>query len=163
MGIPLTVFSLYRLDGVACEHYLLLRVHQPAFSNADAGSYDLAVRVADARRDVLIRACETTLGCAGAHTVHLDGELQARPTGDALSEGPAGGEVNLWVARTRYGPPWVVLGTAECEDAFWREVEEHDDLAALRPIRPAIRRRARFLADDEGTDGDADPGGALIA
>ena len=51
------------------------------------------------------------------------------------------------MAQTRFGAPWVVLGTAKSEPAFWRAVAEEDDLAGLGPLRPATRARAFFLAD----------------
>jgi len=153
MGIPLTVFSLYRLDGEgdACPHYLLLRVHQPEFGNADAASYDRAVDAAEAKRRALLGLHAGMLAkeCAVSHAATLVGELQSLPVGEALVDGPGGGDVELWVAQTRFGAPWVVLGTAESEDAFWRAVEEDGDLSGLGPIRPAERLRAFFLADQD--------------
>ena len=52
MGIPLTIFSLYRLDGDggACPHHLLLRVRQAGFSNADEGEYAHAAAAAEQAR-----------------------------------------------------------------------------------------------------------------
>jgi hypothetical protein len=152
MGIPLTVFSLYRLEGGGCSHGLLLRVRQPGFSNADAGAYDRAVQVAEARRSTLLRVYQSELlprECAAPHQAGLAGELQAWPAGEGLAEGAGGGEVELWIAQTRYGAPWVVMGTAESEAEFWRHVEEDDDLAALGPVRPAVRERAFFLVDQD--------------
>jgi hypothetical protein len=155
MGIPLTIFTLHRLEGDGCAHHLLLRVRQPGFANADAGAYDRAVDVADARRADLIRRYQSDLlpaRCAAAHQVRLIGELQAPPVGDALNQGAGGGEVELWIAQTRYGAPWVVMGTAENEAAFWAAVDADDDLAGLGPIRPAVRLPAFFLAQDEDQD-----------
>lgn len=155
MGIPLTVFSLYRLDGdgEACPHHLLVRVEQPGFSNADAAEYDRAVQAAEDRRRALIERYRTRVlarQCPAAHTPHLAGELQAWPAGDVLADGPGGVYVDLWIAQTRFGAPWVVLGTAESEAAFWREVDEDDDLAGLGPMRPAARQRTFFLTDADG-------------
>ena len=155
MGIPLTVFSLYRLEGAGCAHHLLLRVRQAAFSNADAAAYDRAVHAADARRGALIRVYQSDLlprECAAPHEARLVGELQARLVGDGLSEGRGGREVDVWIAQTRYGAPWVVMGTAESEEEFWRGVEEDDDLAGLDPRRPAARQRVFFLADADDDD-----------
>ena len=161
MGIPLTIFSLYRLDGQggACAHYLLLRVGQPEFSNADAGEYENAVQVAEAKRRALIGryfAQVLARDCPAAHTPHLAGELQAWPAGETLADGPGGINVELWVAQTRYGPPWVVLGTAESEEAFWREIADDDDLSGLGPVHPAARLRAHFLTDADGPCNPAD-------
>jgi hypothetical protein len=161
MGIPLTIFSLYRLDGDggACSHPLLLRVRQAGFSNADAGEEDHAIRSAEERRRALIDAYRTGVlaaECDASHAVRLVGELQARPAGDVLDEGRGGSHVDVWVAQTRYGAPWVVLGTGEDEAAFWRAVREDDDLAALGPVAPAERLRAYFLTDEGLGPGDAE-------
>lgn len=150
MGIPLDIFSLYRLQGAVCQHHLLLRVGRPAFNNADEGDYARAVDAADKRKGALIEAykAEVLAGeCAGPHTVSLAGELQSNPTGDELSEGRGGFYVNLWVAETRFGHPWVALGTAEDEEAFWREVEQDENLSSLGASRPAKRRLAYFLTE----------------
>jgi hypothetical protein len=152
MGIPLTIFTLYALDGDACVHHLLLRLRQPAFSNADAADYDRAVLVVEQWRQAFLRVYQRRIllrTCAAVHEVRLIGELQARPVGDELSEGVGGGEVDLWTAQTKHGAPWLVMGTAESEAAFWRGVDEDDDLAALGPIRPGVPRRAFFLAERE--------------
>jgi hypothetical protein len=155
MGIPLTIFTLHRLEGADCAHHLLLRVRQPGFSNADAGDLDRAVQSADARRDALIRRYTSKVlprECAAAHEMRLIGEMQAWPVGDDLAEGAGGGDVDVWIAQTRYGAPWVVMGTAESEAAFWRAVGEDDDLAGLDPLHPALRRRAFFLTDGDDED-----------
>lgn len=154
MGIPLTVFSLYALENAnaGCLHHLLLRVEQPGFSNADAADYDRAVELADAKRHALIRAYEAgplAKSCPAPHQPRLLGELQSRPAGDVLMDESGGRLVDVWAAETRHGHPWVVMGTADDEDAFWRLVEADDDLAGLGPIRPAVLRRAWFLAEPD--------------
>ena len=155
MGIPLAIFSLYRLDGAgdACPHHLLLRVRQAGFSNADAGEYDRVSRAADDRRRALLERYQggaLAKECPAAHTPHLVGELQAWPPGgEVLVDGPGGRVVEVWVAQTRYGAPWVVLGTAESEEAFWREVQADGDLASLGSQPPAAMHRAFFLTDED--------------
>ena len=154
MGIPLTIFSLYALEnaGAGCRHQLLLRVEQPEFSNADAGDYDRACDVAEEKRRALTRSYEAGVlatACAASHAPRLIGELQSHPAGEELIDAPGGREVDVWVAETPFGHPWVVMGTAEDEDAFWREVEVDEDLAGLGPIRPAVKRRAFFLAESK--------------
>ena len=152
MGIPLDIFSLYRLqnEGGSCHHYLLLKVEQPAFSNADEGEYDYAVEVADRKRSALIEAYEAEFlakECAGPHVVNLVGELQARPIGDELFDEWGGFHVDLWVAETRFGRPWVVMGTAENEEAFWHGLEQDEELSSLDACRPARRERVFFLTE----------------
>lgn len=152
MGIPLDIFSLYRLqgEGAGCEHHLLLRVGRRAFSNADEDDYASAVAAADKIRSALIEAyeAETLSGeCDGRHAVNLMGELQSHPTGEELTEEGGGFYVDLWVAETRFGHPWVVLGTAENEEEFWREVGRDEELSSLGPRMPATKRRAYFLTE----------------
>lgn len=154
MGIPLQIFSLYRLQNKSaqCNHYLLLRVEQPAFSNADAGEYDYAVEVADENRQTLIRFYEREVlprDCTGPHAATLVGELQGHPTGEQLNEGRGGFQLDLWIAETRFGHPWVVMGTAVDEEAFWREIEQDEDLLRLGPVRPAAKHRAYFLPEED--------------
>lgn len=152
MGIPLEVFSLQSLrrEGTNCEHHLLVRVSRPGYSNADEGDYARAVRAADEKRDALVSGYASRVlaaECAGVHTSELVGELQARPAGEELSGERAGFYVELFVAETRYGSPWVVMGTAADEEEFWREVEEDPDLSTLGARRPARKLRAYFLAE----------------
>jgi hypothetical protein len=152
MGIPLEIFSLHRLrsDDAKCLHYLLVKVAQAGFNNADEGDYDRAVEAADNMRRRLIEAFEAKMladGCAGKHLVNLIGELQSYPTGDELRDEYGGFYVDLWIAETRYGHPWVVLGTAENEAAFWREVEQDEELSSLGASLPAKRLRAYFLTE----------------
>jgi len=120
-------------------------VRQSGWRNADASEYDAAFDQAEERRQTLLVA---HFGVEPA-AAHLLGELQFHPPGDALRDGPGGAEVELWVAETRYGAPWVVLGTAPSEKAFWRAVSGDDDLSGLGALRPARRVRAFFLTDDE--------------
>ena len=150
MGIPVDIFSLYRLRGAGCEHYLLLRVGRPEFGNADEGDYARASEAADGKARALLGLYERwTLAavCGREHAPELAGELQSRPAGEELAEGGGGVYVELWVAGTRYGHPWVVLGTAASEEEFWRALEEDDDLAGLGARGPARRVRAFFLTE----------------
>lgn len=157
MGIPLDIFSLYRLQGAGCRHHLLLRVGQRAFSNADEGDYARAVEAAERKRRALIGAyeAEALAGvCGGRHATELVGELQARPAGGELFEGRGGFYVDVWVAETRFGHPWVVLGAAYSEEEFWREVGQDEDLSSLGAKRPARRLRAYFLAEEDEARAD---------
>jgi hypothetical protein len=154
VGIPLDVFSLYQLrgEGADCLHHLLLRVGRPGFSNADEGDYARAVEAADEKVRVLLEeygAGVLAAACAGPHTASLLGELQARPVGAESFEGRGGFYVDLWLAETRFGRPWVVLGAAPDEEAFWREVAEDEDLSSLGAGGPARRLRAYFLAEED--------------
>ncbi|MBD1860958.1 MULTISPECIES: hypothetical protein [Trichocoleus] len=152
MGISLEIFSLYRLaqEDANCSHYLLLKVDQAAFSNADAGEYNYVVEVADRIREALIevyRAEQLANECTEFHVATLIGELQNTPIGEELRQEHSKFYLDLWVAETRFGHPWVVLGTAEDEEAFWQQVEEDGDFARLEALRPAAKLRAFFLTE----------------
>ena len=155
MGIPLDIYSLYRLRGEDCLHHLLVRVSRPGFSNADEGDYARAARAADEKAKTLVELYERealAAECAARHAPELAGESQAGPVGDELSEGGGGIYVSLWVAETRFGHPWVVLGTAGSEAEFWRAVGEDEDLSSMGARRPARAVRAFFLREGESLE-----------
>jgi hypothetical protein len=154
MGIPLEIYSLYRLqsEGAGCNHYLLLRVEQPGFNNADEGEYEHVIEIADGKRNVLIERYKAEVllrECAQSHVMSLVGELQAPPIGGDLFEKHRGCYVELWVAETRFGYPWVMMGIAENEAAFWREVEQDEELLSLGASRPARKYWAYFLSEED--------------
>lgn len=156
MGIPTDIFSLHQFSGAGCRHHLLVRVSRPGFGNADEGDYARVVAAADEKRRELIERYEASAlaaECAGPHAVELVGELQSRPPGEELNGEAGGFHVELWVAATRYGRPWVLLGTAASEGEFWREVERDEDLSHLGARPPATRHRAYFLAGPAGGAG----------
>lgn len=153
MGIPTDIFSLHQFSGERCRHHLLVRVSRGPFGNADEGDYARAVAAADDQRRALIELYQaTTLAgeCGARHAAELLGELQSRPVGEELSGGGGGFDVGLWVAATRHGHPWVVLGAAASEEEFWRGVAGDEDLSRLGAAAPARHYRAHFLAGRAG-------------
>lgn len=162
MGIPLDIFTLHLLRGeeTNCQHYLLLKVERPSFNNADEVDYARAVDAAGIKTRALVEVYETQAlagECDGPHAVDLVGELQSYPAGGEVFAEGGGFFVELWVARTRFGHPWVVMGTAESEEEFWRAVEQDDELSGLGAGGPAEKRRAYFLTEE----GDATPTGGF--
>jgi hypothetical protein len=157
MGIPLQIFTLYCLQNLQkqetnCQHYLLLRVEQAGFNNADEGEYDHVVAIAEQKRSALIAQYTAEIlapACADSHEISLVGELQSSPTGDELFSETGGFYLDLWIAETRFGHPWVVMGTATNEAAFWQEVEQEEDLESLGAMRPARQQRTFFLTQNE--------------
>lgn len=152
MGVPIEVYELHRYEAAAgCRHDLLLRAARPGWSNADQAAQDAADAFVDSALRHLRGWWERhrlPVDCPRPHTARRLGVLHEVPVGDALCE-PGLRSVDIWVAPTGYGAPWVVLGTAPTEDDFWREVGD-SDLAALRPRRPAEPCRAYFLTDQDG-------------
>lgn len=159
MGIPLDIFSLHHFQRVDanCQHYLLLKVEQPSFNNADAGDYAHAVNIADEKRRVLIDTYQSktlTNTCAGLHALNLVGELQSQPAGDELLDEHGGFYVDLWIAETRFGYPWIVMGTANDEKEFWSKVEQDEALSGLVPKMPAKKQRVYFITEKGNAKGN---------
>lgn len=44
--------------------------------------------------------------------------------------------------------PWVVLGTSQSEEDFWKEIESTEDLILLKPKKPARRYHVFYLRDN---------------
>ena len=154
MGIPTDIFTLYRLQGAGsgCDHYLLVKVSQEGYSNADAAAYDHVARIADAERAAMLERYTTRIlphECEAPHRATLVGELQAHPVGDELFAETGGFPLDLWIAPTHIGHPWIVMGTAASEEIFWRDLEEDEELRQLRPQRPASRVRVFFLTGND--------------
>ena len=154
MGIQLDIFSLYQFwkKDMTCEHLLLLKVAQSSFNNADENDHAIAVEREDKKREALIKVYKAKMladECPGEHLVKLIGELQSYPVGNELLDAYGRFFVNLWTAATRFGHPWIIMGTADNEEAFWRDVDQDEDLFRLGGIRPANQRRAYFLTENE--------------
>ena len=51
------------------------------------------------------------------------------------------------MAETRFGHPWVMMGTAENEEECWHGTEQDEDLQCLDTSIPAIKKRLFFLTE----------------
>ncbi|MGO4462206.1 hypothetical protein AB4039_33690 [Streptomyces sp. M-16] len=152
MGSQIDLFRLFSYR--PCGQDLLVRVVRPAAANADQGALDAADAAADsATRRLTTRWEQEHLrsGCPHRHTPSLVAEMQEAPVGEELY-GSGRRRLGVWVARTGYGAPWMVLGTAPTEAEFWEEVRDDPDLLGLGPLAPADLRQVWFL-----TDGDDAP------
>jgi hypothetical protein len=134
------IFSLYQHPQNA--RYYLLRTLQPAYSGASQTDENRSLEMESAQRNGLLYAIDPE--------IRLDewlfvGEQQGFPIGDVLYENNGGFDVPLWYVHTEYGYPWIIIGTAESEADFLRELEEDEDLQALRPIGNAISLNARLV------------------
>jgi hypothetical protein len=148
MGIALDVFYLVRFAGSegGCEHHLLVRASRRSNANANQADEDAASAEVERERDRLEEEYAATIlrdTCDAAHTRTVVGEMQEAPVGDELYSDASRRRLRVWVAETAHGAPWVVLGTADSEESFWRELED-TDAAMLRPMRPARSVEAFF-------------------
>ncbi|MFE3763634.1 hypothetical protein ACFXPI_17940 [Streptomyces sp. NPDC059104] len=152
MGSRIDIFRLFSYR--PCGHDLLVRVARPAAANADQRALDAADAVADSATLRLTTRWEQEhlrSGCPHRHTSSLVAEMQEAPVGEELY-GSGRRRLGVWVARTEYGAPWMVLGTAPTEAEFWEEVRDDPDLLGLGPLAPAELRRVCFLTDEDGPD-----------
>lgn len=143
------IYSLYQ---VACPGAspaaLLLRVTRPAYQNASQAHADWAEAQADGRRAQLLEAYQAWRRAAGGGcNLTLLGVCEGEPPGDALYEDHGWVDLDLWVAATRFGPPWVLLGVAASEADFFAEIADNSLYASYAPVRPAQRLRAFFITE----------------
>lgn len=153
MGSTLDVFTLYRLTtrGGDCEHFLLLKVTRPGYSNVAQQEEDWANdMVVHKQRQLLDLYTQRFLpqNCRlYVHDVHLEGEFQGCAPGDDLYSEQDARFLTIWTASTRFRGRWIVLGTAESADAFWQEIVEDEDLDALGVQPPVTQRHVFFLSE----------------
>lgn len=151
MAPALFIYTLYQVaHPTAGRHTLLLRTTRPAFTNASQADEDRAEQQEEQQQSRLLAAYRARL--AGAHsaadcTVTLLGICGGEPPGDSLYEDHGAVTLALWVAQTRFGYPWVVLGVAPTEDAFFAEVASNALYASYAPRRPARSMLAYFLTE----------------
>jgi hypothetical protein len=147
MGVETDVYWLVRFecqDGTGA-HHLLARARRGSFSNADQTDEDRAIDEVEAARErVEATYLQHTLSerCRASHARALIGEFQHGPVGDDLHSDEAAGALDVWVAETAFGRPWIILGTVPNEAAFWVEADAR--LSRLRPLHPARRLSVDF-------------------
>ena len=153
MGSTLDIFTLYRLTtrGSDCEHFLLLKVTRPGYSNVAQQEEDWANdMVVHKQRQLLDLYTQRLLpqNCRlHEHEVHLEGEFQGYAPGEDLDSEHGARFLTIWTAPTRFGGRWIVLGTAESTDAFWQEIVEDQDLDILGVQPPVTQRHVFFLSE----------------
>lgn len=136
MAAELTVYSIYKLrDG---DRHYLLRTVRPEYSNASQTEEDRAEYTEqDNRRRML-----ESISPAGFELV---GEMQSYPVGDALYAPNGNTVLDIYYMETAFGHPWIILGTAQSEEAFLLELEDDDDLVRLKPIGGPIKIEVTFI------------------
>ncbi|MGB7343521.1 MAG: hypothetical protein WBD20_04875 [Pirellulaceae bacterium] len=144
MGSRLHIFSLYKHSSQAA---LLLRVERRESSNADEADCSSAIEEAYDCRERLLAHTTSALNLDTNIAPELVGEYQNFPVGDLLYEAPDGAAFDIWVAPTRYGHPWVILGTATDEQSFWAEVADDSDLESFGATPPAQKMTVQFFTE----------------
>src|SRR5262245_34513025 len=134
------VYSLYQVQcSTRGPSMLLVRVTRPAYRNASQAEEDWAYQQEDQQRARLLAAYQIKdhTSCGANCTLTLRGICEGEPPGDILYEEHGRVTLALWVAATRFGPPWVLLGVAPTEDDFFTEVTTNSLYANYQPERPA--------------------------
>lgn len=144
MGSRIDIYSLYELPS---DSALLLRVERRDSSNVNEDDYQASINEAYELRDRLLSHATVALDLPAGFVGKLIGEFQDIPVGELLYETPDGGKVGVWVAPTRFGHPWVIMGTAPDEESFWEEVRTESDLDSLEASRPARFYEVYFFSD----------------
>lgn len=150
MAGPIDIYYLVRLADppAGLPPHLLLKVTQAEYPNWDQSQEDAAVIAVIRRRDRLIEDyCSLLATPAGGRppAAEVVGEYQVLPVGAAFYEPADRPMLDVWVAPTRFGSYWLVLGAAATEEAFWHQVAADEDAAGLEPVRPAMLLTVCFL------------------
>ena len=144
MGSRLYIYSLYKH---VSHTVLLLRVERRESTNTDEADSDTAITDAYSCRDRLLSHSIAALNLDPSVSPELIGEFQDFPVGDLLYETPDCFELDIWVAPTRFGHPWVILGTAADERTFWAEIADDADLASMNATPPAQKMTVHFFTE----------------
>lgn len=147
MGSQIDIYAVYSLsaEGNACD--VLLRFQRRSFSNSSEPDHSAAIDEAYARRDRLLRHAISALQLPPDSNAELVGELQGIPAGDEIFSAQDGDKLDVWLAPAFHSHPWIVLGTAQNENEFWRVLENEPDLVSLNPRAPAQLRHVYFFSD----------------
>jgi hypothetical protein len=148
MAAPIDVYYLVKFAPPPVDHppYLLLKLTQAEYANWSQTQEDAAVADVIQRRDQIIGSLVSQIEpSASPATAEVVGEFQGYPDGDAFYEETDRQALDVWVAPTRFGHYWIVLGIAVSEEAFWQKIAEDEDAAGLGPTRPARQLTVRFL------------------
>ena len=144
MGSRLYIYSLYKH---VSDTVLLLRVERGEFTNTNEADSDSAIADAYSCRERLLGHSIAALNLDPNVSPELIGEFQDFPVGDLLHESPDFTELDIWVAPTRFGPPWVILGTAADDRVFWAEVADDADLESIGATPPAQKMTVHYFTE----------------
>jgi hypothetical protein len=144
MAAPQNSYSIYKIrDNGKCY---IFKTTIPDFNNASQTQEDDAIETEINSRIKMVNFI-SSLHDRGEP--ELLGELQNFPLGEDLYTPTGNKEVNLFYMNTEFGHPWVVMGTADSQEAFLSELSEDEELLALKPIGQPKRITAWFLTEKD--------------
>lgn len=139
MAIEQEIFSLYITNS---GQYFLFRTVRPDFSNASQGQENDSWEQESKQRDMLMNY----VGELYAQKVFARvGELHGYPIGEVFYSDFGNPHISLYYMQTEFGEPWIVFGTADSEEEFLTELQDDDELLALKPIGKPIKVDACFV------------------
>jgi len=147
MGSQFTIFSLYQLLVQGQHQYVLLRTKQPAYSNANYSEEEMAITTETKKREFLLQTY-IDLYARDANVTFI-GEMQDYPIGDALYAENGLFEVQVFYQNTEYDHPWIVLGHAETRSDYEKELQDDEDLLALKPAGPIHEVKAILVTEND--------------
>src|SRR5262245_54397211 len=120
MGVSYRGFFLHRYHGAGCSHELLLRVHFPAYANADQGAEDAAWAFGESAARHLRtwwERYELPGSCTAEHEQSLVGEAADEHVEGGEFDGPLFGPglrtLEIWSAPLQ--PPYLTLASTPLE------------------------------------------------
>ena len=149
MAAEAFVYSLYHIQSTKADPTMLLvRVTRPAYRNASQPEEDWAYQQEEQQRNRLLAAYQSKHQATyGNCILTLYGICEGEPPGDILYEEHGQVTLSLWMTATRYGHPWILLGVAPTEEAFFTEVTTNSLYTSYHPERPAQQVRAYFITE----------------
>lgn len=134
------IFSLYQHPQRLA--YYLLRTIQPEYSGASQTEENRSLEMEAAQRNDLLRSIDPEISVDDWLFL---GEQQGFPIGDRLHGDEQDGELPLWYVQTEFGYPWIIIGTADSEAEFLRELGEDEDVQSLKPTGDPVSVTARLI------------------
>ncbi len=146
--MDLNVFFLYELGqpDIGESQNVLLRISKPYYSNCSQRQDELAEEILERKRNEMLRQ---VLIRTNKNRYRLIGMFEGSPEGDILYEDNGTIDIELWVAKSGFGKPWIIMSQALDEENFFNIIKEDPDLGGMRPISPAFRVNALFLTEND--------------
>lgn len=146
MGVEIDVYFVYKLETQICgSRFVCFTAHRPKYRNASQVEEDAAEDQLERNRDQRLQeAIRSLVSCGDVLDMEMIGCSYELPIGEELYLSTPH-DLEIWMVTQQYGPPWVLLGTADSETAFWESVLADADLAACNPSLPAKKLLVFFL------------------
>ena len=79
----------------------------------------------------------------------LHGILHALGSAKYTHVQPLQSRVYHWIANTKYGSPWIVLGATPTEEEFWDNLQTNSLLENYAPQKPAQQMQVYFMTQED--------------